>query len=153
MSAQSKTAAHLVAEAKSHVASLTPEDVRAEMRQGAVLLVDIRESEERVEHGGIDGAIHVPRGMLEFAADPTSAYFRDEFDPGRRTILFCASGGRSALAADALLALGYAGAAYLEGGLQAWREAGLPVEPASSPARHSANDSHAPNPVNAEETP
>jgi rhodanese-related sulfurtransferase len=153
MSAQSKTTAHLVAEAKSHVVSLSPEEVATERRHGDALLVDIGEAEERAAHGSIRSAIHVPRGMLEFAADPTSAYFRDEFDPGRRTILFCASGGRSALAAEALQTLGYAGVAYLEGGLQAWREAGLPVEPASSPSHHSANYSHAPNHESAEEMP
>jgi rhodanese-related sulfurtransferase len=128
MSAQSKTAAHLVAEAKSHVASLSPQELAVELRRGEALLVDIGEAEEQAEHGSIRGAIHVPRGMLEFAADPTSAYFRTEFDPKRRTILFCAFGGRSALAAEALQTLGYASAAYLEGGLNAWREAGLLVE-------------------------
>jgi rhodanese-related sulfurtransferase len=131
MSAQSKTAAHLVAEAKAHVARLFPENVAAAMRRGDALIVDIREAEERAEHGVIGGAIHIPRGMLEFAADPTSAYFRDEFDPERRTILFCATGARSALAADVLQQLGYADIAYLDGGFTAWREAGLDIEPGS----------------------
>jgi rhodanese-related sulfurtransferase len=124
----SKTAAHLVAEAKAHVAGLTPEEAAAELGGGEALLVDIRETEERAEHGVIGGAIHVPRGMLEFSADPTTAYYRPEFDPGRRTILCCSSGARSALAADALLALGYTDVAYLKGGLNAWRAAGLAVE-------------------------
>jgi rhodanese-related sulfurtransferase len=65
--------------------------------------------------------------MLEFYADPTSAYHRPEFDPERRTILYCASGGRSALATEALQALGYTRIAHLDGGLKAWREAGLQV--------------------------
>lgn len=128
MSAQSKTAAHLVAEAKSHVARLFPENVAAAMRHGAALIIDIRESEERAEHGSISGAIHVPRGMLEFAADPTSAWFRPGFDPGRGAILFCATGARAALAADVLRQLGYADIAYLDGGLTAWRAAGLDGE-------------------------
>ena len=133
VSPPSKTAAHLVAEAKAHVASLPPEDVAAELRAGAVLLVDIGEAEERMAFGSIQGAIHVPRGMLEFAADPTSAYFRPEFDPERRTVLYCASGGRSALAADVLQALGYTHVAYLEGGLTAWREADLPIDQENLP--------------------
>ena len=62
-------------------------------------------------------------------ADPTSAYHRSEFDPARRTILFCASGGRSALAAETLQTLGYTRVAHIRGGLKAWREAGLRVEP------------------------
>jgi len=92
-----------------------------------VLLVDIREPEERAQHGGIPGAIHTSRGMLEFAADPTSAYYRPAFDPGRRIILYCATGGRSALAADMLQRLGFDRIAHLDGGLRAWHDAGLPV--------------------------
>lgn len=124
-----KTAAHLVAEAKAQIETLAPEEVAGELRRGHPLLVDLRESEERLAQGSIPGAIHAPRGMLEFCADPTSAYHRAEFDPFRRTILYCATGGRSALAAVALQALGYARVAHLEGGLTAWRAAGLPVEP------------------------
>ena len=68
------------------------------------------------------------RGMLEFYADPTSAYFHPEFDPARRTILYCASGARAALAADTLTRLGYTRVTYLKGGLHAWVEAGHGVE-------------------------
>ena len=57
------------------------------------------EIQERVDLGTIPGSVHVPRGMLEFWADPKSPYFRDYFEEDRRTILFCAGGGRSALAA------------------------------------------------------
>jgi rhodanese-related sulfurtransferase len=128
MSATSKTAAHLVAEAKARVASLSPQEAAGALRRGDALLVDLRETEERLEHGSIRGAVHAPRGMLEFFADPTSGYFRQEFDPNRRTILFCASGARAALAAEALQSLGYADVAYLAGGLRAWREAGLSIE-------------------------
>jgi len=126
-----KTTAHLIAEAKARVESLAPAAVAAELDGGDVLLVDLREAEERAQHGSIPGAIHAPRGMIEFSADPTSGYHRAEFDPGRRTILFCASGGRSALAADMLQLLGYARVAYLKGGLKSWQEAGLPIEAAT----------------------
>ncbi len=122
-----KTSAHLVAEAKGRIESLSPAAVAAELEGGDVLLVDLREAEERAQHGGIPGAIHAPRGMLEFYADPTSAYYHAAFDPDRRTILYCASGGRSALAADMLQLLGYDRIAHLDGGLKAWRDAGLPV--------------------------
>lgn len=123
-----KTAAHLVAEAKAQIETLAPEEVARELRRGHPLLVDVREPEERVENGVIRGAVHAPRGMLEFAADPTSAYHRAEFDPYRRTILYCATGARSALAAVALQTLGYARVAHLVGGLAAWREAGMDVD-------------------------
>jgi rhodanese-related sulfurtransferase len=121
------TAAHLIAEAKARIENLTPEAVAAELTGGEVLLVDIREPEERAQHGGIPGAIHTARGMLEFAADPTSAYYHPAFDPCARIILFCATGGRSALAAAMLQRLGYTRMAHLDGGLRAWQEAGLPV--------------------------
>jgi len=95
---------------------------------GTLLLVDIREAHEWVGAGAIPGAVHAPRGMLEFYADPTSAYHRPEFDPERRTILYCASGSRSALAADTLRHLGYVWVAHLDGGIKAWRAAGQPIE-------------------------
>ena len=122
-----KTAAHLIAEAKARIENLTPAAVAAELADEAVLLVDIREAEERAEHGGIPGAIHTARGMLEFAADPTSAYYRPTFEPGSRIILYCTTGGRSALAADMLQRLGFDRIAHLDGGLRAWQDAGLPV--------------------------
>ena len=123
-----RTAAHLIAEAKTHVAHLTAEEVAAELEDQTVLLVDLREPDERAEHGVIAGGVHAPRGMLEFYADPTSAYFHPEFDPARRTILYCASGARAALAADTLTRLGYTRVTYLKGGLHAWVEAGHGVE-------------------------
>jgi len=118
-----RTAAQMVADARSRVESLTPEQVADEL-QGGALLVDLRESEERSASGAIEGAVHAPRGMLEFWADPTSPYHRAEFDPSRRIILHCASGGRSALAADLLKQMGYRDVAHLEGGIKAWQESG-----------------------------
>jgi len=125
-----KTTAHLIAEAKGRIENLSPAAVAAELEGGDVLLVDVREAEEW-QQGSIPGAIHTSRGMLEFSADPTSAYYRPGFDPAGRIILFCASGGRSALAADMLQILGYDRIAHLDGGLKAWREAGLTVEAAT----------------------
>lgn len=124
-----RTAAHLIAEAKSHVEHITAEEAAAVLEDSGVLLVDLREPDERVEHGVIAGGVHAPRGMLEFYADPTSAYFHPEFDPARRIILYCASGGRAALAAETLTRLGYTRVTYLKGGLQAWAETGYGVDP------------------------
>ncbi len=120
------TAADMVAEAKKRVENLTVDEAARE--GGDALLVDIREPAERVENGSIAEAVEAPRGMLEFWADPTSAYHRDEFEPGRRIILHCASGGRSALAAATLQDLGYERVAHMDGGLKAWKEAGRPVQ-------------------------
>ena len=123
-----RTAAAMVGEAKQRIENLTVDQVAAELAEGDTVLVDVREPDERVQHGVIPGAVHVPRGMLEFYADPSSPYHRPELDPARRTILYCASGGRSALAAETLRGLGYADVAHLDGGFRAWSEAGGPVE-------------------------
>ncbi len=125
-----KTAAELVAEAKQRVENLTVDQAAAEIEQGDALLVDLREPGELAQQGAIPGAVHAPRGMLEFWADPTSPYHRAEFDPNRRVVLHCASGGRSALAADTLRQMGYANVAHLDGGFMAWKAAGRPVEEA-----------------------
>ncbi len=118
----------MVAEAKGRVQNLSPEQVAAELDRGDVTLVDAREDDERAQSGAIPGAVRAPRGMLEFWADPTSPYHREEFDPARRTILYCASGGRSALAADTLQRIGYGNVAHLDGGFKGWREGDNPVE-------------------------
>jgi rhodanese-related sulfurtransferase len=122
------TAAEMVAEAKKRVQNLTVEETAHELESGDVLLVDIREPSERNQAGAIPAAIEAPRGMLEFWADPTSPYHRDEFQPDRRVILHCASGGRSALAAAMLQDLGYENVAHMDGGFNAWKEQGRPVQ-------------------------
>jgi rhodanese-related sulfurtransferase len=127
--AMTRTAADMVAEAKSKVTNLTVDQVATELDAGDVLLVDLREPSELAERGRIPGSTWVPRGMLEFRADPTSPYHQDGFDPDRRVIVHCASGGRSALAAAALQEMGYTNVAHLDGGITAWAEAGRPVEP------------------------
>lgn len=122
------TSADMVTEAKSRVENLSVSDVAQELESSDALLVDIREPGERAQTGAIAGAVEAPRGMLEFWADPTSPYHRDEFRPDRRVILHCASGGRSALAADMLQNLGYEHVAHMDGGFKAWEAAGLPVQ-------------------------
>jgi rhodanese-related sulfurtransferase len=126
--AMTTTVSNLVSEAKQRIQNLTVDQVSQELERGEALVVDLREPEERAQQGVISGAVFAPRGMLEFWADPTSPYHRAEFDPNRRIILHCASGGRSALAADTLRELGYTNVAHLDGGLKAWKEAGHSVE-------------------------
>lgn len=126
--AESKTAKEMVGEAKARIQNLTPQEVAAERERGDVLIVDLRDGEERRQHGTVPGAVHVPRGMLEFRADPTSPYHNEAFSPDKRVILHCASGGRSALGADTLQQMGYTNVAHLDGGFGAWKEQGLPTE-------------------------
>ncbi len=125
-----KGAMDLVAEAKQDVENLTPEQVAAEIESGDATLVDLRESEERQATGSIPGAVHAPRGMLEFYADPSLPYHKEELDPDKRVILHCASGGRSALAAQTLKQMGYKNVAHLDGGIKKWQEEGRSVEQA-----------------------
>lgn len=120
------TVVELVTRAKGQVENLRPDQVAREVAEGAALL-DLREPAELQGEGMIDGAVHAPRGMLEFFADPASPYHRSELDPSRRTILYCASGGRSALGAVALAALGYTDVAHLDGGLKTWKSEGRPT--------------------------
>ena len=122
-----KTAAEMVADAKAQIENLGPDAVEAELGSGDAVLVDLREPEE-LQGGKIPGAVHVPRGMLEFRADPSSPYHLDQLDPSKRVILHCAGGGRSALAATTLKQMGYENVAHLDGGFGAWKEAGKPVE-------------------------
>jgi rhodanese-related sulfurtransferase len=123
-----QTVAGMVASAKQEIQNLTVEETASELVASNVVLVDIREPEERTASGTIPGAIHAARGMLEFYADSTSPYHRPEFETDRRVILYCASGGRSALATQALQGLGFTHTAHLDGGFKAWAAAGKPVE-------------------------
>jgi rhodanese-related sulfurtransferase len=125
---QSQTAAGMVSAAKTRIQNLSVDEVVAERAVSDVVLVDIREPEERANTGTIPGAIHAARGMLEFYADPTSPYHRPEFETNRRIVLFCASGGRSALATDMLQGLGYQSVAHLDGGFKSWMAGYQPVE-------------------------
>jgi rhodanese-related sulfurtransferase len=124
------TAAGMVAAAKQRIQNLSAEEVAAKLATGDVMLVDIREPEERAATGMIPGAVPAARGMLEFYADSTSPYHREGFETDRKIILYCASGGRSALATDMLKQLGYQNAAHLDGGIKAWIAAEQQVESA-----------------------
>ena len=122
-----KTITDLVTEARQQIRNLSVEEVAVALDDDDVTLVDVREPDEVQRVGQIPGAVLAPRGMLEFWADPTSPYHREELSPHGRTILYCASSGRSALAVRALETLGYRDVAHLEGGLRAWMAHGRPV--------------------------
>ena len=100
-----RTVAQLIQDAKGDIENLTVDQVEDEIANGRAVLVDIRDADE-LANGTIPGAVHASRGMLEFHADPTSSYHKPELDPSKRTILHCASGGRSALAVKTLQQMG-----------------------------------------------
>lgn len=116
----------IVAALKARIENLTPAQVAAELDDPFVLLVDVREPGE-TEYGSIPGAVRVPRGMLEFHADHGSPYHVEGFEPGRRVILYCSAGSRSALAVRSLQEIGYRDVAHLDGGLNAWIAEGRPM--------------------------
>jgi len=121
----SKTVAELIAEANAQIEKVSPKDAAAEAAAGKAVLVDVREPVEWEHH--IEGAVQVPRGLIEFAADPASPKHRPELDPAGRVIVYCRSGARAALACVTLKDMGFENVANLEGGFGAWQEAGLPV--------------------------
>jgi rhodanese-related sulfurtransferase len=113
----------MLAEARSRIVRYTPAEAAA---ADDILLVDLRSGEERAATGVIPGSLHVPRSVLEWRADPTSEWRNDAL-VGRRLVLVCAEGYSSSLAAASLVDLGV-DAGDLDGGFEAWAEAGLPVE-------------------------
>jgi rhodanese-related sulfurtransferase len=120
----------LLARARERLARVGPEEAAEELSAGAVL-VDIRSDEQRERDGIVPAAVRIPRNVLEWRCDPASDY-RDErvSDPNCRLIVMCDAGYQSSLAAATLQELGLERATDLDGGFQAWRDAGLPVEPA-----------------------
>jgi rhodanese-related sulfurtransferase len=122
-----KSAKTLVDEANAVVETKSLDEARALHERGEALFVDLREVRELEREGVIPGAVHAPRGMLEFWVDPESPYYREVFASGRPLLLFCAAGWRSALAARTLMEMGVEKVAHLEGGFSAWKAAGAPV--------------------------
>ena len=118
------------------IRNLSVEELRTALEEDpGLLLLDVRELQERVDLGTVPGAKHAPRGMLEFWADPRSPYYRDWFRAERRTVLFCASGARSALATRALLDMGFTDVAHLAAGFNGWKKAGEAIEDVSATSR------------------
>lgn len=116
-----KSAADLIADAKARIAEVSPDDVRAMRERGeAFTLLDVREPNEW-GMGHIPGAVHIPRGVLESAIEP-------RVPREQRVVLYCASGNRSALAADVLQQMGYTDVSSMRGGIRGWADAGGDVQ-------------------------
>jgi rhodanese-related sulfurtransferase len=117
-----------VAEANAVIETIPVQSALQQLEDGSITWVDIRDLPELERDGKIPGAVHASRGMLEFYADPESPYHKDVFASGKRILLYCASGGRSALAAQRLQEMGFDNVAHVGGGFKAWKEAGGVVE-------------------------
>ena len=119
----------LLAAANGAVPRITPEEARKLIAKEDALLVDVRDGTEVANTGKIKGAVNVSRGMIEFRADDETPYHDAAFRKDRPVILYCASGGRSALAGKVLQEMGYERVHNL-GGFKEATEAGLETEPA-----------------------
>jgi rhodanese-related sulfurtransferase len=105
--------------ANAAVPKITPDQAAEMIKNGNTLVLDVRDAPEVAASGKVAGAVHVSRGMLEFRADPESPYYDKNFDRGKSVILYCASGGRSALAGKLLKDMGY-DKVYNVGGFKDW---------------------------------
>ena len=117
----------LMEAANAVVPKITPTEAREMMGKGNTLVVDVRDAPELEKSGKIAGAVHHSRGMLEFRADPNSPYYDKNFATDKNVLVYCASGGRSALAGKVLKDMGY-NKVYNMGAFKDWVESGGAVE-------------------------
>ena len=112
-----KSSQTLVAEALKKIKTISPDEAHEKFNDKKCNLIDIRDIRELEKQGRIEGANHIPRGMLEFWLDPESAYFKDgKLDLNKEMVLFCAGGLRSALAAKTLEDMGFENVSHIDGG-------------------------------------
>jgi len=113
----------MLAEANAVIETVSVQDLDIHLDDPETVLVDVRDGTEVARDGAIPGSVHISRGMLEFNADPESPAHNPVLNPERRIILYCGTGGRSALAAKTLHDMGFEDVASLAGGFSAWRAA------------------------------
>ena len=115
-----KSSAELVNQALREIKTITPDEAYSKMVDEKSNLIDIRDIRELQKEGKVEGASHIPRGMLEFWLDPESSYFKEgKLDQGKELVLFCAGGLRSALATKTLKDMCFEKVSHIEGGFGA----------------------------------
>jgi len=114
----------LVAEAEAVIETLPAEDAVKLVNDENTVFVDIRDIRELYREGRIPGSLHAPRGMLEFWVDPDSPYHKEIFASGKRLVLHCAIGWRSALATKTLHDMGLENICHIGGGYEDWKAHG-----------------------------
>ena len=124
----------LLDEALSKIETIQPEEAVKLHGRDDVVIIDIRDIRELKREGRVPGALHVPRGMLEFWIDPASPYHKPVFAEDKKFVFFCAGGWRSALAAQTAQRMGLKPVAHMSGGFGGWKKEGGPVE-AAEPVR------------------
>ena len=113
----------MLAEANAAIETVSVQDLPYLLEDEEAMLVDVRETVELETDGAIPNALHVPRGMLEFHADPESPIYKQDLKTDKKLVVYCGTGGRSALAAKTLIDMGYEDVASLAGGYAAWKSA------------------------------
>ena len=122
------SSAELVSNALKEIKTITPDEAYLKIIEGKSNLIDIRDIRELQKEGRVEGAHHIPRGMLEFWLDPESSYYQEnKIKDSKKMVLFCALGFRSALATKALTDMGFKNVANANGGFDALKNAGLEV--------------------------
>ena len=121
-----KSPQELVADALNSVNTITPEEALKLTSENKCNLIDIRDAVELQREGRIENSFHISRGLLEFAIHPDSPYAQKEkLDPNKELVLFCAAGGRSALAAKTLKEMGFEKVSHIDGGFAAMKNNGF----------------------------
>ena len=118
----------LIEEAEKNIETVSVDQVAGLFDDETVTIVDIRDIRELQREGKLPGAVHAPRGMLEFWIDPESPYHKPIFQQNKKFIFYCASGWRSALATSVAVRMGLKPVANLDGGFSAWKDAGGSIE-------------------------
>ena len=118
-----KSSQTLVSEALQEIKTITIDTAHEKFSNKQCNLIDIRDVRELEKEGQVEGANHIPRGMLEFWLDPDSIYFKKgKLDLNKEMVLFCAGGLRSALAAKSLKDMGFKKVSHIDGGFGAIKE-------------------------------
>ena len=119
----------LIADALNEVKTITPEQAMKLVNENKCNLIDIRDITELQKLGKIENSFHIPRGLLEFSIHPESAYVQNnQLDLNKETVLFCAAGGRSALAAKTLKEMGFNNVSHIEGGFGLMLQKGFKIK-------------------------
>ncbi len=122
-----KTANHYLEEANAVVPKISPEEGIAKHAAGGSVFIDVRDASEIDQSGTIAGALRIPRGMIEFRADPTHALHDSGLSMDAEIVLICGAGGQAALTGKTMKDMGYQNVSNV-GGFSAWKDAGGPVE-------------------------
>ena len=125
-----KTFPELLEEANAEIKSVSPEELKQQLDNEEIILVDVRSKDAIETDGQIEGSVHVPRDMLEFHADqrPDNPLRKEELDPEKKIVVYCGVGGQGTLSTKTLQDMGYKDVSNLSGGTSAWVKAGFELK-------------------------